>query len=118
MVELSVLIAASALFLFALSAVIYVAYRFLALAIAQDMQLLREINFLQRILPAGAPSLLNQFRSVDTKQSEGDFVPTDEDEMAIVEKISKIKSESGYMSEEDEEELAKQIRQGGVTVPD
>jgi len=118
MIEIAILIIAVSLLLFAYAAVIYVAYRFLALAIAQDMQLLREINFLQRILPAGSPSVLNRFHDANTKPTDGEFINTTDEEYAVAEQVRRIKSETGYMSEEEEKELEAQIRQGGVTVPE
>jgi hypothetical protein len=110
---IALLVFACALFIGALSLLIFVGYKFL-LAIHIDLNVIREC-ILRPNLKSGNPGLMREVLASRQPSTDGDFVFNTDEELAVDEEIRKAKAAMGQMSAEDEKELAAQIRQGGVT---
>jgi|GEM_PF-2911151 hypothetical protein len=105
MIELAILLVAAAFFLAALSAVIYVAYRFLLMALSVDAALLREFKATPRQLQEAKSTenvlggQLREFIAARMKPTEGEFVGNTDEEMFIQEQI-KLAEAQGMTAEE------------------
>ena len=113
---ISALLISAAVFIGAIAACLYVGYKFL-MAIHVDLRVIREYAqnpFIQTNAPFGTS--FSAASAARNPQTDGDFVFNTDEELAIAEEVRRAKAETGaMMSDEDEKELATQIRQGGVT---
>jgi hypothetical protein len=115
---LGFLLFAAGFFVLSVAAVVYVAYRFLALALSMDAAILRE--FKQR--PVSAPPMSNvgqEFPNITGSQAnpfagkqpdtEGDFVPHSDEGAFIAEQVELIRQQQG-LTEEDMEKFIRQAK--------
>lgn len=113
MLTVALLLAAGGLFLVGLAAVVYVAYRFLALALSMDMAMLREFrvqaNASEKAAQSAGPVLgdrLREFISSRMAPTEGEFVPTSDEEMFIQEQVEHLRRQG--LTEEELEAFMRQ----------
>jgi hypothetical protein len=101
------------MFLGVMGAVLFVAFKIL-LAIRLDLNVIKEIALHVNFRTNSSVNTPEIFAG-QQKPTDGDFVFNTDEELANAEEIRRIKAETGMMSSEDEIELVKQMRQGGVT---
>lgn len=105
--HIAILLAASGLFLFGLSCVIYVAYRFLSLVLSLDAAMLREFKLNVRSPNPVLGRKIEYPTQPNTEPTEGSFEPTSDENMYVQEQVEQLRGIQG-LSDAD---LASAIRQ-------